>query len=377
MKILKKTWIEIVIGTLIGFFILHPISMFLAQGKDGLLMFFHHDFSHMLLSKMSWYFTVLGVLLGLISGVSRVKLHSKNILLAKQKRDILITNAKLEQQNEEIQTQAENLKSVNEKIVLQNDKIKKQNEDIAASINYARRIQNAILPDDELIKTTFKDIFILYKPKSIVSGDFYWVAEKGAKIFIAAVDCTGHGVPGAFMSIIGKGIMDKIVNELNISEPDEILFQLDVLVRQFLKQNISKNKDGMDIALCVVDKEQSLVKFAGAKNPLVIVQNNTAEIIKGNRISIGGYTQKEKPCFTCHKITIPEDMMLYIFSDGFQDQFGGEDNSKFKKKRMLHLFSEVASSPLNEQKYRIEQEFENWKGNKTQIDDVLIIGFKL
>ncbi len=269
----------------------------------------------------------------------------------------------------------------------------------SASIRYARRIQQAMLPEQDNITNYFKDVFILFEPKDIVSGDFYWFSEtvpetlyaieqtdeglqsvfKGfedTKHVIAAVDCTGHGVPGAFMTLIGNDLLNAIVLEDKIIKPRRILDKLDRTIRKYLKQEEGgRSNEGMDMSLLVIDEEHKRVEFAGAKNPLYFVRDGEINIIKGSKYPIGGGQIKNKK-FDSHRVPYQEGDAFYIFSDGFQDQFGGPKNSKYLSKRFRKLLLEISHLPMAEQKARLDQELEDWKGDKPQTDDILIIGMR-
>ncbi len=257
----------------------------------------------------------------------------------------------------------------------QKEIIEEKNKNITASINYAVRIQKASLPQVTTIQTELPDSFILFKPKDIVSGDFYWFSKSEDKIIIAAIDCTGHGIPGAFMSLIGINLLSGIVNENKITEADEILNELHRRVQLALKQDVTANQDGMDAALCVIDTNNKKVDFAGAKNPLVYIQNDTLFRIKGDKKSIGGKQVEGK--FTKHTISAEEPTSFYIFSDGFQDQFGGKNGRKFMIKNMLNLFSDNHKLPFSKQNEIYDNTITEWKSSLPQTDDILIIGFKL
>ena len=255
--------------------------------------------------------------------------------------------------------------------------IKQKNDDITASISYGQRIQKAILPNPQRIEDTLGNSFVLFKPRDIVSGDFYWFTEVDNKVVIAAVDCTGHGVPGAFMSMIGNSLLSEIVSVKNILSPSEILDTLDKGIQALLRQDLTKNRDGMDLALCVWDREQKALTFAGARNPLVYVQNQELHTIKGNKYSIGGEIRKREVHFEEHRIQIAQPTVCYIFSDGYQDQFGGEDDKKFMKKRFHQLLFENHERDLVEQQTFLNDTLVSWQGKNRQTDDILLIGFKI
>lgn len=289
-------------------------------------------------------------------------------------------NTKLEEQNKEILEQQEI--------------IKKKNFDITKSINYAQRIQKAMLPEQELLNKYLDDAFIFFKPRDIVSGDFFWFNTTGFKsyvqqsignksqpsddLIITAADCTGHGVPGAFMSMIGYNILDQIVSN-EVTAPNLILDILHIGVSRELKQQQTNNKDGMDIALCKINFDSKTVDFAGAKNPLVYVKNNEINIIKGDKFPIGGATFKKRTPFKRHSVSFADSpTSFYLYSDGFQDQFGGKDGTKYMSKKFRDLLFSISEKPMTEQKEILKQTLSDWMGDKYhQIDDILIIGFKL
>jgi len=254
--------------------------------------------------------------------------------------------------------------------------IQNKNKKIADSINYAKRIQNAILPDNSVIHRSLPDSFILYKPKDVVSGDFPWYIEAGDSIFIAAVDCTGHGVPGALLSLIGYFLLNDIVRSRKVTDPGKILDILDEGVTTTLRQDQNETKDGMDIALCRIDKKKREVEFAGAHRPLYVMKDGEMEEIKGNKFAIGGGIYKNQTNFSSHIIKLKKDDAIYFCSDGFPDQFGGPQNRKFGPKRLRQLISEIHQLPMKEEYKIFDEKWETWKGTEKQTDDVLLIGIK-
>ncbi len=264
-------------------------------------------------------------------------------------------------------------------IIKQKKELENKNKDITDSINYAFRIQSAMLPDIGKITQNLPENFILFKPKDIVSGDFYWFTTREGKIVIAAVDCTGHGVPGAFMSMVGDALLNQIVNIERITSPELILKRLHIKVRQALKQDTSTSKDGMDIALCVIDLQNKILEYAGAKNPLVYIQDNMLHEIKADRHSIGGEQLEIERTFIKHTITLHTPTWIYLFSDGFPDQFGGNYRKKFLTKNLKNLLFAHHQKSFPEQKEILNHVFEAWKNtaNENQIDDVLVIGCKI
>ncbi|HXC06160.1 MAG TPA: two-component regulator propeller domain-containing protein, partial [Bacteroidia bacterium] len=263
-------------------------------------------------------------------------------------------------------------------VTLQKEMLETQNKEIHDSIHYAKRIQEAILPAREDVVHAFPDSFILFKPRDIVSGDFYWFSEKNGKAIVTAADCTGHGVPGAFMSMIGNTLLNQIVNEKGVVKPDEILMQLRENIMKSLKQTGAEgeNKDGMDIALCSFDLQTQELLFAGANNPLYIVSDGELIEIKGDKQPIGVYLGEPKP-FTCQRMQLKKGDCVYIASDGYADQFGGSNGKKFKYKQMKDLLLSLHTQKMTEQRTALDQEIEKWRGTLEQVDDILVIGFRV
>ena len=262
--------------------------------------------------------------------------------------------------------------------------IEQKNKHITDSINYAKRIQDSILPShDELLKQ-FSDYFIFFRPKDIVSGDFYWLSAHNGKIIFAIADCTGHGVPGAFMSMIGNTLLNEIVNEKFIFQPAEILNQLNEGVVHALHQESRSQDDGMEISVCLFEIDKKKITFAGAGHSLIIVKNKIIEIIKGDVFSIGSLFGPSSSirnenffAFSQKEIPLSENQMLYFSTDGFADQRGGTGGKRFFTKQLEELLLNVSSLPIKTQEEKIMKAFENWKGNYTQQDDVLLAGIKL
>ena len=295
-----------------------------------------------------------------------------NRLLSAQNEEIINKSRIIEQQNTELQKQRD---LANE----QRDKLSQQKKMITDSIEYAKRIQNAILPQEKLTKSILPEHFILYKPRDIVSGDFYWISKKENRLYIAAVDCTGHGVPGAFMSMLGVAFLNEIVNKGNVSNANEILNQLRLHIIEALHQSeeASSSKDGMDIALCIINTDKKELEFAGANLPLYIISNKQLSEIKGDRMPIGIYSTKTRTSFTNHILPYQSNDLLYLFSDGYVDQFGGDKKEKFKKKNLQKLLTDIYKEPIPKQKEILCHTLSKWQGNISQIDDILLIGLKL
>ncbi|HAS39015.1 MAG TPA: hypothetical protein DCS93_00985 [Microscillaceae bacterium] len=261
-----------------------------------------------------------------------------------------------------------------------NKQIDRKNQDITASITYAQRIQKAMLTQEENMQTKLPEHFILYRPRDIVSGDFYWLEEDDGKIFIIAADCTGHGVPGAFMTMLGTQALSNIVVQNKVHSPELILFHLDIILSRTLKSKDTLVRDGMDIAICVIDPATQTMDYAGAKNPLIISQNGKCREIKGDPISINGYRQGDGLFdiqFHCHNVDISTPTTFYIYSDGYQDQFGGTKGKKFMKTRFRDLLAKIASQPLFTQQQILENTLDDWMQGRDQIDDILVMGVKV
>jgi serine phosphatase RsbU (regulator of sigma subunit) len=287
---------------------------------------------------------------------------------------------KVKERTAEIQQQKEEIEAQRDSIQEQKEHIEVQNELIMDSIHYAKRIQNAILPPREYVHSLLDDVFILYRPKDIVSGDFYWMTDEDGYIMVSAVDCTGHGVPGAFMSIVGYNQLNYAVNVKNARTASEILMELNVGVTDTLREKggTGSVKDGMDLALCVIDPKARVLHYAGAYNPLVLIRNKELIIYKANKCPIGSVEGEEFPEFTNHEIPIQKGDCYYMFSDGFPDQFGGPKGKKFMSKRFRELLHEIHEKPMTEQQMILEKTLDDWMGDENeQVDDILVMGIKL
>jgi serine phosphatase RsbU (regulator of sigma subunit) len=296
----------------------------------------------------------------------------------------------IKEKNEELYHTNEELKSTldivgNQKIILINQKslIEQKHRDLEASINYAKRIQEAILPSQKELNTYFEDFFVFYLPLNVVSGDFYWFADKNEVVILAVADCTGHGVPGAFMSMLGYELLNSIIHDKEIHSPELILNELQKGIMLALKQNDSVEiTDGMDISIISLKKSSQNkfyeeLLFSGANNPLIYFENNQLIEIKADRKSIGNSKLSHFHNFALHKIEIKAEIMLYLGTDGFQDQFGGNNNKKFLAKRLKNILLENEFLPCLEQRKNIEQVYLTWKGETEQTDDITLIGIKL
>ena len=261
----------------------------------------------------------------------------------------------------------------------QNAVIKERNKDITDSIQYAKRLQEAVFPEANKLNEYFIESFVLFRPKDIVSGDFYWFEEIDNKTIIVVGDCTGHGVPGAFMSILGHNLLNQIILEDKVTSPGKILNLLDKRVSNSLNKRESKEEynDGMDIVICVVDKLNNKIEYAGANRPLVIRRGEELIELKPNKHAIGGIQDSTCKFFSQQEISIQTNDVLYMFSDGYYDQFGGPRGKKFKYKQLTSVILSMASTSLEEQKNLLSDTLETWRGNLEQVDDVCVIGVKI
>lgn len=303
----------------------------------------------------TWWFVLLAVAGLVVIIVVYIKIREKNLI---REKEIL----------------EEKVKERTAEVVLKSEEIEEKNRDITASIRYAERIQQAMLPRED----TFQETFVLFMPKDIVSGDFYWMYDNGDQQFIAVVDCTGHGVPGAFMSIIGHNSLNKVVREYGLTRPSAIVDQLNIEVMKALMQRHEKKiTDGMDLALIALNKKTRTLEFAGAFNPLYLVRKGEAFVYKGDRFPIGMTTTDEKKNFTNQTIDVQPGDMLYMCTDGYADQFGSPEVKKYKSYNVKKFLTTIWNLPVNEQKVRLEKEIQDWKGDLEQVDDILFIGTKI
>jgi CheY-like chemotaxis protein len=285
-------------------------------------------------------------------------------------------NRLLKQQNIEIERQKSEIES-------QHALVTQQTKKITDSIQYARRIQRAVLPPEDILKETLNDYFILYRPKDIVSGDFYWLSKKDDILIITAADCTGHGVPGAFMSMLGVAYLNEIINKIAINKhisslnADDILNQLREMIISSLHQtgNATESKDGMDIALVIIDFEHKKLQYAGANNPLLLIRNNEIIEFKPDKMPVSFHQRRNIP-FHKHEVALQENDQIYLYSDGYVDQFGGEKGSKFLASKFRNLLLSIHDQLMADQCIILEKTLDDWKGEWPQLDDVLVIGTK-
>ena len=315
----------------------------------------------------TWWFFISSILVLIVLMILFIRYREQKLMREKEHLELVVEERTAE-------------------IVAQKDQIQKQHElvtaqkhEITASITYARRIQQAILPGSDILTESTADSFILYKPRDIVSGDFYWIGRNENRLFVAAADCTGHGVPGAFMSMLGISFMNKIVREQKNEQPEVILGQMRDNVITSLKQGNyeGSTKDGMDMSLCVVDLDTLEMTFSGAYNPAIVISENEAIELKANRMPVGLHIKMED--FTPEIYQLKKGDCVYLFSDGYQDQIGGPTGRKYMKKNMREFLLSIHNKPFAEQKELLDNNIENWKqgGSRTeeQVDDILVMGF--
>lgn len=308
--------------------------------------------------------------------------QKSNRLLQAQKEEISQQRDNIEQQHSELQQQAEEIRSQRDALETAFDEINQQNVNITASITYAERIQAAILPLKEQIQTVFPESFVLYRPRDIVSGDFYWFSpvkspEGVEKFVLAVIDCTGHGVPGAFMSMLGNAFLNQIVNVQGIMQTDKILEALNLSIRRALKQEQGENNDGMDLTLCIYTPSEKTLEFSGAKNSLYLAKRNQIIEVKGSKYPVGGIQFGDTPHYERHTFRIEESTMAYMCSDGYQDQFGGARGKKFMRHNLRNLLKDIQQLPAQEQAQTLERTLDDWMQYQRQIDDILVLGFRI
>jgi len=340
-------------GLWIGFYFFQPVSFELTS-ISGLLTLLYP------------------VYLASVVHIRTKMLKNSKIKLREQKEIMQEMNEELNQLNEELSTTIETVSH-------QKTEIQKQHFDITQSIQYAKQIQEAFMPSLEYIAHNLPHSFILYRPRDVVSGDFYFIHKHAGKVFVAVVDCTGHGIPGAFMSFLGNDLLTEIIVNRNTLEPDQVLNKMNKGIRRVLRQAETNNRDGMDISLVVIDQQAQTLQYAGARNPLIYIQNKQLYTIKADIKSIGGEQREENKVFTNHNIDMRLPTTLYLFSDGYQDQFGGKARKKFMITILRKKLFEVYQKPLFEQREILNQTIEQWMidGNERQTDDILLIGIKI
>ena len=316
---------------------------------------------------------------------SQNELKKKNKLIEAKNKTLQDQNEEILAQRDQISAQRDEIEAQRDVLSAQKDQILEQNKDITDSIQYAKRIQSAILPHDEVIKYLLPKHFIFYKPRNIVSGDFYWLTHKRGEIIIVVADCTGHGVPGAFMSMLGSTVLSDVVNSIDTLKANLILNELRDQVIISLRQTgeIDETKDGMDIALCLLNKDKMKLQYAGAYHPLYMIRNGKLTEIKADKMPIG-ISVKAGKSFTNHEIKVRKDDTFYLFSDGIIDQFGGDQGKKYLSSRFQELLLSMQDKIMYDQKEILENELNEWMGmtgkypkKYEQVDDIIVMGIKI
>jgi len=313
----------------------------------------------------------------------RRKLLVKQSSELKEKNDnILTANEELTVLNEAISKQNEQILEANEELTVLNEAVNKQKNEILDSITYAKKIQAAMLPPEQYFREILNDVFILFKPRDIVSGDFFWIKHVNQYVILAAADCTGHGVPGAFMSLLGISFLNEIVLRREITQANQVLNELRKQIRNSLRQHgqAEESKDGIDMAVCVIDEKNNTLQYSGANNPLYLIRdkNGAPELteFKADRMPVGYYPGRFKT-FTNKEIQLEYGDVFYLFSDGFVDQKGGTEGKKFLSKNFKELLLEIHEEPMHDQKKILDKTITDWMGNNSQIDDILVIGVRV
>jgi len=326
--------------------------------------------------------------------IEKKKVDEQVELLQFEKEKLETEKKKVDEKIKKLWSQSMAIHKEKEKINELKGEIELKHREVIDSVNYAKRIQEAILPSLNEISECLPGSFVLFKPKNIVSGDFYWFSQKNKKKIIASIDCTGHGVPGAFMSVIGSTLLNQIVNEKGITDPAEILDLLNKGVNQSLHQTQtgSESRDGMDAAVCSFESysnpslsngdmnkngdEVMSLQYAGANRPLYYMKNNNLEEIKADKFPIGGLDYNDLKKFTTHTFQIKKNETIYISTDGFADQFG-QNNKKLKTRKFKEILLSIQDKPMQEQKMYLDSFIENWRENLEQTDDILVIGIRI
>lgn len=314
---------------------------------------------------------------GLVIGI--IVITTLGLVLFNQVRLTKRSNKELEQKNDAIFLQKEELEGQRDEIAVKSALLEENSQNITDSIVYAKKIQLSLLPERTHIKEFFPDSFVFFRPKDIVSGDFYWLNAYDNKVILAALDCTGHGVPGAFMTLLANSLLNQLVIENRTNAPNVMLSVLDSKIKQALHQQNgveSTIADGMDMAVCMVDLNTLEVCYSGAKMPVYYTQDGCIQQLDGDRHSLGGTDHTEK-FFTNHFVQVNRGEMLYLASDGFQDQFGGSQDRKFMRKKFRHVLAGIQHLPTSQQYKNVEQIYDEWKGRHPQTDDVMVVGIRL
>ena len=293
------------------------------------------------------------------------------------------TNFISSKRKDELGTLARSLNDMRENILSSTKKIIEFNKKMSDSIYYAETIQNALLPEDSFYADNFQDYFYIYKPKDIISGDFYWShKDKDGNLYVCAGDCTGHGVSGAFMTMIANALLNQVIVEENISSPELILTRLRELLINTLNKDLDSESDsgeqlknGMDVSFCLFEANQKILQFSAANQVMILIRDEEVQLVKGDAQPIGLHTKMVD--FTKHEIELQKNDQLYLFSDGYIDQFGGPSFKRYKRGKFVKTMKNICTQSMTSQKKALEQEFEDWKGESEQVDDIIVMGFKI
>jgi len=315
------------------------------------------------------------------SFLSTEVLKKKNDEIQESRDELLKLTVEVLTQKEEITKQRDRLQHKGEALTLALEDIAKKNRDITESIQYAKKIQEAFTPNDEDLSKAFQDFFILFKPRDIVSGDFYWFKQVNHIKVFSVVDCTGHGVPGAFMSVIGETILNYLVSIRKMTEPAAILQEMHDEIVRTLRQHVTKSLDGMEMSLCCIDDRSKEIRFAGAGLPIIFERDGELEFIKGDRMPLGGAMRFGNRVFNEKLLKYNKRAKIYLYTDGFTDQLGGVEGQKYKTVQLKAAIAKIRQLPMNQQKTSLEKELVNWmKKSKTaypQVDDITLVGLSL
>jgi len=343
-------------------------------------------------------FSIMGLLITLLIIGGLISSRRKNMLLARQKQEIEEKNKDLESKNEEISAQRDEIEAQRDLVFRQKDEIEQYNSEVMKSIEYARKIQASTLPDLTSLNTSISEFFVFFRPRDIVSGDFFWTANVENSTVLTVSDCTGHGVPGAFMSMLGMSLLKEIVQKEFISHPGVILRRLRKGIISALGQKgiSGEQRDGMDMALVSINHETNIIQYSGAYNPLYLARRKenagpaggSAELfdekfgngyllyeIRADKMPIGHYVHMDK--FETHDVEIMEGDVFYLFTDGYADQFGGPMGKKFKYKSFKRLLLKNAHLPMEEQRQILNDTLDEWMGNIAQVDDICVMGLRM
>lgn len=327
----------------------------------------------------TFWFIMLEVLTGLALIYGTFKYRERQLIREKRVLEVKVKERtrEIEDQKVEIEAQRDEIAEQKSFVEEQRDQISIQNKEITDSIQYARRIQQVVLPGKRTLEKILPEHLIFFRPRDIVSGDFYYVEQKEELVVVCAADCTGHGVPGAFMSLLGMTFLNEIVNHEGVLKASEILNRLrsDIIRALSHKEEAEQARDGMDLGLVVLDRQLSMLEFAGAYNPMILVRRGEIMEFRGDKMPVGMHVGEEQP-FTSQRVSLEHKDMIYLFSDGFPDQFGGEKGGKYKARPFKNLLAAISNEPVEKQLEMLDTELKNWMGKEPQVDDILVLGIR-